>query len=159
MPALAASDPAEQLAGLFMQSCLVYAGDPPAMRAWARQTGLAEVPEPARGAFLHGASGMVFDASNTSGKFVVISADQGTCSTLTDAADGASVLAALESDLGHAGIAFRTTGERDDSQDPALHYRDYTAVKSGYGWRIVAATVKARQPGQAMLTADADRPP
>jgi hypothetical protein len=152
----AESDAPRQLAGLFMQSCLAFAGDAAALRDWAKQVDLAQVPEPARTAFLRGASGIVFDASNASGKFVIVSADQGSCSAVTNAANGAAVIDDLEADLTQAAVQFRLTGERDDDQEATLHYREYTGSRNGRRWRIAAATVKARKAGQAMLTADTE---
>jgi hypothetical protein len=149
-----ASDAAAQLAGLFMQSCLPYAGNPAALRAWARRTGLPTLPDPARAAFLHGAPGMVFDASTGGGKYVLASSDDGICSAITDAATDAAVVAALEDDLHRIGVAFRRVIERDDKQVGAVHYREYLAAKDGRGWRILAATVKDAGSGQAMLTAE-----
>jgi hypothetical protein len=154
-PANAAiSEQAHQLTGLFLQSCLVFAGDAPGLRGWARQTGLTELPEPARTAFLHGAQGVVFDASNSSGKFVLVSADGGSCSALTNAADAAAVIGGLETDLARAGIQLRLLNERGDPQEKTLHYREYAAARNGRTWRILAGTVKDRQGGQAMLTAN-----
>lgn len=143
-----------QLTGLFLQSCLAYAGDAPGLRAWARQTGLTELPQPARAAFLHGASGVVFDASNSSGKLVLVSADRGSCSTLTNAANGPTVIDGLETDLAQAGIQLHLLSERGDPQEKALRYREYTAARNGRSWRILVGTVKDQQGGQAMLTAD-----
>jgi hypothetical protein len=154
--AAAAAEPLDahqQLAGLFMQSCIAYAGNPAGLRNWARDTGLTELHDPARAAFTHGAPGQVFDASNPSGKFVVVSSDDGLCSVLTDQASGRLVVGALESDLTASGITYRMVIERDDARIPELHNREYLATKNGRSWRILAATVRDPQPGQAMLTA------
>ena len=152
-PLPARADPAPQLAGLFMQACLPYAGDAAALRDWARKTGLPEVPEPARKIFLHGAPGTVFDASVPPEKFVLLSPDDGLCAALTNQAVGADVIRALESDLTAAGIAFRLAIERNDKAVPEIHDREYLATKNGHGWRILIATVKDPKGGQAMLTA------
>jgi hypothetical protein len=146
-------DTPDQLAGLFMQSCLAFAGDAVGLRGWARQIALIEVPDPARTAFLHGAPGVVFDASTPGSKLVVVSSDDGICSVITDKAPGPAVVAALENDLTRSGIAFRLAIERDDKQIPVLHDREYLATKNGRSWRILAATVTEQQPGQGMLTA------
>lgn len=167
------ADAPQQLAGLFMQSCLAFSGDPVGLRGWARQTGLAELPPSASAAFLHGAPGVVFDASTQADKLVVASADDGLCSAITDQAPGEAVAAALEDDLRRAGVDFRLVIERDDKQIPDVHHREYLATKggatkggatkggapkqvtatNGRSWRILAATVTHQQAGQAMLTA------
>jgi hypothetical protein len=147
-----AADQSAALAGLFMQSCLNYAGDPAGLRAWATGKGLPKVPEKARAAFLHGAPGQVFDASDNEGKFVVASADDGICSAVTNKVSQAAIVAALEGDLRAAGIAFRLVIERDDKTIPDIHDREYLATKNGRSWRILLATVKDPSGGQAMIT-------
>jgi hypothetical protein len=54
IPVAAFAGPAEELSGLFLQTCLPYAGRPQALRQWATQEKLPAVPGPARAAFLHG---------------------------------------------------------------------------------------------------------
>jgi hypothetical protein len=146
-------DTPAQLTGLFIQSCLAFAGDAAALRTWARQTGLIELPDPARTAFLHGAPGTTFDASAPGSKLVVASSDDGICSVITDEVASAAVTEALEAGLTRSGIAFRLAIERDDKQIPTVHDREYLATRNGRSWRILAATVTGSQPGQAMLTA------
>ncbi|MFL5283567.1 MAG: NMCC_0638 family (lipo)protein [Rhodopila sp.] len=152
IPGAAHADPSAALAGLFMQSCLPYAGDPAGLRAWAAGKGLPKVPEQARKAFLLGAPGDVFDASDNEGKFVVASSDDGICSTATNKVTGPAITEALESDLRASGIAFRLVIERDDKTIPDIHDREYLATKNGRNWRILLATVKDRSGGQAMIT-------
>jgi len=145
-------DPA-QLSGLFIQSCLAFAGDATALRSWARRTGLTELPDPARTAFLHGAAGVAFDASAPGTKLVLASSDDGICSVITNEVASAAVTQALEAGLTRIGVAFRLAIERDDKQIPTVHDREYLATRNGRSWRILAATVSGSQPGQAMLTA------
>jgi hypothetical protein len=84
----------------------------------------------------------------------VISADQGSCSVVTNAANGPEAIQALESDLAAAGVRFQQAGERDDEQETSLRYREYTASRNERAWRILAGTVKDRKAGQVMLTAN-----
>jgi hypothetical protein len=150
----APADNAVQLAGLFMQSCVQFSGDRNALRDWARGTGLAELQEPGRTAFLHDSSGVVFDASNQAGKFVLISDDAGGCSAVAETADGPALRAALEADLRQAGIGFTPGRDADDPEERHLRHREYTASLGTRTWRIVVGTVRDRQGGQAMLTAN-----
>lgn len=152
VPAAARADAAAELAGLFMQTCLQYAGDPEGLRAWARKTGLPQAAEQARTAFLHGAPGQVFDASDPDGKFVLVSSDDGICSTVTNQVIQAAAINALEDDLRSSGIRFRLVIERDDKTFPEIHDREYLATKDGRSWRILLATVNGEKGGQAMLT-------
>ncbi len=152
-PAAAIAGPAEELAALFSQSCLPFAGRPAALRQWAAKANLPEVPEPARGRFTNGAAGKVFDASNTAGKFVLVSSDDGICAVVAEKAEDRRVAAALENMFRASGIAFRLIIERDDAAERTLHHREYLAARGRLSWKILAATVRDAAPGQAMLTA------
>ncbi len=144
---------ADEVVGLFTEACLPFAGTPARLRDWAARNALTDMPDPARTAFLNGAAGKVFDASSSGGKFVLLSSDDGLCAAIAQQAKGADVVAALEQELGKAGVAFRLAIERDDKVNPALHHREYLATLKGRVWRILVATVNDRAGGRAMLTA------
>jgi hypothetical protein len=148
------ADNARQLAGLFIQSCIRFAGDRTGLRNWARLNRLADLPEPARAAFLHGASGEVFDASNSMGKFVLVSDDGGGCSAIAELADGPALFGALESYLRQAGIGFTLSRDVADPEERQVQHREYTALQGTRAWRIVTGSLRDRQGGQAMLTAN-----
>jgi hypothetical protein len=152
-PGVARAAAADELAGLFLQGCLQFAGRPTALRDWAGQNGLPEVPEQARTVFLHGAPGQVFDASAAGTKLVLVSSDDGICSAVTDHATQADVTQALEVALKSADLKFRLVIEHDDATVGAIHDREYLVAKDKLGWRVLAATVKDDQGGEAMLTA------
>ena len=78
-PTAASAGAADELAGLFIQGCLPFAGNAPALRDWAKRTRIPAVPEQARAAFLHGAPGQAFDASAAEAKLVLVSSDDGLC--------------------------------------------------------------------------------
>lgn len=145
--------PATELTGLFVQGCLPFAGDATGLRNWATAVPLPILPDPARSMFLNGAPGVVFDATTDHGKFVLVSSDDGLCSSITNAATGESVWTALETMLRQIGVNVRLVIERDDKRATDLHYREYVASKNGQTWRILAATVRGSKSGQAMLTA------
>jgi hypothetical protein len=151
-PGVAHAGAADELVGLFIQGCLPFAGNASALRDWAKRTGLPAVAEPARAAFLHGAPGQAFDASAAEAKLVLVSSDDGICSTVTDQATRQAVGDALEAGFRQAGLNFRLVIERDDAKVGAIHDREYLAAKDGRGWRILAATVKDDRGGEAMLT-------
>jgi hypothetical protein len=151
-PVAARAGAAQQLAGLFIQGCLPFTGNPPALRSWAARTGLPAVPEQARTAFLHGASGQVFNGSTADGKLVLVSSDDGICSVVADTVVQRAAVEGLEAGLRQAGLAFRLAIERDDSRLSDIHNREYLAMKEGRGWRILLATVKDAKGGKAMLT-------
>lgn len=148
-----AAGPAKELAGLFIQGCLNFAGNPAGLRAWAHRQHLPMVPQPARAVFLHGAPGTAFDASEPGEKLVLVSADDGICSAITNHAAGAPAAAALEQDLHRLNIRFRLVINHEDPDAAALHYREYLAARGKRAWRVLVASVKGKQNGQVMLTA------
>ncbi|WP_428539076.1 NMCC_0638 family (lipo)protein [Rhodopila sp.] len=147
------TDAPTQLVGLFLQGCLRFAGHPAALREWAHGNGLSALPEQGRAAFLHGAPGQAFDASVAGTKLVLVSSDDGICSTVTDQATGKPLIDALEDGLRQAGLRFRLVIERDDQVVSAIHDREYLAAEGSHGWRILLAVVKGDRGGEAMLTA------
>jgi hypothetical protein len=147
------AQPAAQLAGLFIQGCLPFVGNPSALRSWAQQQGLPEAPASVRSAFLHNAPGQVFDGSAPDTKLALISSDSGLCAVATNRAVLNDVTQALEAGLQQAGLRFRLVIERDDKNLPAIHNREYLAAKDGKGWRILESADKDPAGGSAMLTA------
>jgi hypothetical protein len=143
----------EELVGLFIQGCMAFAGDAPALRDWAKRTGLPPVPDKVSAAFLHGAPGQAFDASAAVARLVLVSSDDGICSAVTDQATQQAVTEALEAGFRQAGLAFRLVTERDDARVGDIHDREYLAGNDKRGWRVLAATVKGEKGGEAMLTA------
>ena len=142
-----------QLAGLFVQGCMAFAGNPAGLRAWATTSNLPELPAPATKALLHGAPGRAFDGSVSGAKLALASSDDGICSAITDKATSQATTDGLEAALSQAGVTFRLAIDRDDTRDKALHFREYLATRNGRSWRILAATVHDPAGGQAMLTA------
>jgi hypothetical protein len=145
---------AKQVAGLFMQSCIQFAGDREGLRGWANKTGLTSLPAEAQKRFLYGLPGVVFDASNAAGKFVLISEDGGSCSVIAATASGPGAITDLEQDMAAASITFRVTRDQPDSQEKALEHREYTASRGEREWRLLVSTVKNAAGGQVMLTAN-----
>jgi len=144
---------ATELATLFLRGCLPFAGNPGRLRDWAAEQRLAIIPEPARSGFLNGAPGIVFDASTPVGKFVLVSADDGLCSSVAASAQGGPVVTALEDGMRSAGLRFTLVAARNDASVPDLHFREYVATAEPRVWRVLAATVRDAQGGRAMLTA------
>ena len=147
---------AQQVATLFMQSCLQYAGDRDGLRTWAKQIGLKEMSAEDQDRYLYGLPGVVFDASNQDGKFVLVSEDGGSCSALAASASGQAVLQDLEQKLHDAEITFKVTAERPDSIETALHHREYVASQGKREWLLLVSIVQDPAGGEAMLTANAD---
>jgi hypothetical protein len=145
---------AKQVTGLFVQSCVRFAGDKDGLRGWAGTTGLQVLSAGAQDRFLYGLPGVVFDASNKVGKFVLVSEEGGSCSVVAEMASGPVVITDLEQDLHDARISFKVTAERADAEEKALKHREYQASQGERGWLLLVSTVKDSVGGQAMLTAN-----
>ena len=145
---------AEQVTGLFMQSCVQFAGDKAGLRQWARKIALTEVPAAIRDRFLYGLPGVVYDASNQAGKFVLVSEDGGSCAAIAQRASGTRALHDLEKDMSDAGISFSMTAEKRDSEERLLQHREYTASKGARSWLLSISTFAGEAGGQVMLTAN-----
>jgi hypothetical protein len=146
------ADAAAQVVGLFMQSCVRFAGDPDGLRAWAPKAGMQPLPEQGQRAFLYGLPGVVFDASTKSDKLVVISENEGACSAMSESASGPLVVKTLEQVMQQAHIDFTMTHEDDDQQEKTLHHREYTASQGNRHWEMLISVVKGAAPGEVMLT-------
>jgi hypothetical protein len=151
-PDPAAADAAAQVVGLFMQSCVRFAGDPDGLRAWAPNAGMQPLPAQGQQAFLYGLPGVVFDASTKSDKLVVISENEGACSAMSESASGPLVVKTLEQVMQQAHIDFTMTHEDDDQQEKTLHHREYTASQGTRHWEMLISVVKGAAPGEVMLT-------
>jgi len=146
---------AKQVSGLFMQSCLQFAGNRDGLRTWAKKMGLKELPAEVQDRFLYGLPGIVFDASNKDGKFILVSEDGGSCSAMAELASGPAVLSDLEQDLHDAQINFQMTSERVDTEEKILRHREYMASHGQRSWLLLVSIVQDPIGGQAMLTANA----
>jgi hypothetical protein len=144
---------ARQVTGLFMQSCLRFAGDKDGLRNWARKIGLQALPAAVQERFLYGSPGTVFDASNQNGKFVLVSEDGGACSAIAAMARGPDAIADLEKDMNEAKITYRMTAERRDAEENLVQHREYVASRGDRNWLLSISTVEGTAGGQVMLTA------
>ncbi|WP_408838740.1 NMCC_0638 family (lipo)protein [Acidisphaera sp. S103] len=155
MPGAARAGAPDELVGLFIQGCMEFTGDAPALRDWAKQTGLPPVSEKARIAFLRGVPGQAFDGSAAEGRLALISADDGTCSAAAEQATQQAVDDAVEAGFRQAGLTFTLVLERDDTVLSPIHDRVYRVTKGKRGWQVLVATVNGDKGGEAMLTASA----
>jgi hypothetical protein len=153
IPGAARAGAPEELVGLFIQGCMAFAGDAPALRDWVRLTGLPPVPEQARAAFLRGVPGQVFDGSAAEVRLALVSADDGTCSAVAEQAMQPAVADAMEAGFRQAGLTFSLVVERDDTVLSAIHDREYLVSKGKRRWQVLVTTVNGVKGGEAMLTA------
>ncbi len=134
------AEPADQLIGLFMQGCLPFAGDAQGLRKWAGGIGLPALPPEGKAAFLGKQPGMVFDASNQQGKFVLLSGDNGACAATAEEGAPPTMAAEVEAALTGAGIRFTLKSDGDDPRNKMIHHRAYLAHKGDRSWQVVLST-------------------
>ena len=146
-----ASLAATQASGLFISSCLRHASNAPALRDWARQFNLRQAPAKVAEGFLHGTPGVVYDASNPTGRYVILSHDDGSCAVLTKDSDGPAMTAGLEAALARAGVVAILALERTDPDVPGTRHRTYHAAGAGRSWTIILTIA----PEQTLLSATA----
>lgn len=143
---------ADQTVGLFMQSCVRFAGHTARLRQWATETGLKPLPPGGQAAFLQNQRGIAYDATNAEGKFVVASGEAGSCFVVAERADAARLTSDLEQALRQAGIGFTGGAETVDPVDKTLLHREFRVRQAGHAWRIVLSTGPADSGAHPMLT-------
>jgi hypothetical protein len=117
---ISTADPgAPQVAGLFEQSCMRFTGNAAGLRAWIASQDLPLVPETGTRFFLGGRRGQVFNASNSLGKYVLASYDDGACKVVVMAADFGAVQQTLLKNLKSDGLTVAPVLRRTDTHGGA----------------------------------------
>ena len=143
-----AADESAQLSGLFMQACVLQP-NAHAMRAWAVAHNLKQLPGDAQDAFLGGEAGIAYDASNSSGKFVLAVRNNSNCAAFADHARGEDLVADLEPLLRQAGATWTIEQDAPDPENRQLHERTYSLTLGGQPYRVLVGTSEGG--GHAML--------
>jgi hypothetical protein len=153
-PSLASAAPdqgADQVVGLFGATCLHFAGDAAGLRAFLTQQGAPVMPEPARGAFLAGRHGEVFDTSYQTTKLATISLDDGGCEAVVDQADPAQIISLLNQAATEGHVTLTPLGtQTDPKKRPGVSQTAYGVTLDGKPMHILVST--APSPPQAVLS-------
>jgi hypothetical protein len=147
-PAPMPGDDSAQLAGLFMQACVMQP-NAHAMRAWAVAHSLKPLPTDAQGTWLGGQPGIAYDATDSAGKFVLAVRDNSNCATFAEHAQADALVAGLDPLLRHAGGTWTVEQDAPDPQNQELHERTYDLLLGGQAYHILIGTTEGG--GQAML--------
>jgi len=144
---------------LFVTGCVRFAGDAAGLRAWAAEIKLPKIPAPGQAALLNGSAGQVFDGSNPTGKFLLVSRDDGGCFVLAQAVDLATLPTEAEAALRGAALNLLPAGQWDDPEQAEIHHVTYQAALGARSWTLVLSYGRGGGPagatGQAMLSATA----
>ncbi len=122
------TDRATELAGLFAQTCVDYAGDAAGLRAWVAAQGLRPLPREAQHVFLLGplGPGIAYNASGGAGQFFVVSYDDGACTAIGAAINAAALLPALRNELGAPNLSLELAFDRVDPTNAHRRLRGFT---------------------------------
>lgn len=142
---------ADQVVGLFGATCLHFAGDVAAMRAFLTQQSAPQMPAQARDAFLAGRAGQVFDVSYQSTKLALVSLNDGGCEAATEQADPKQVVAVLGQASQENKITLTPLGSQPDPKARAgVVQTAYSVTLGGKPMHVLVST--APSPPQAVLT-------
>ena len=145
---------ANQVAGLFTQSCIQFAGDTESLRGWADRTGLKALPAEAQNVLPPRPAGYRVRRLQQAGQIRVDLRGRRLLLGRCPIASGPVAIADLEHDMNDARIAFKVTGEETDPEEKSLTHREYLASQGQREWLLLVSTVKDPPAGQAMLTAN-----
>ncbi len=139
-----------QVAGLFLQSCMKYAGNAARLREWVSAHRLPQLPADQAAAFLGSlGAGEVYGASNASGKHALVSYDSGACRVLAlsgNASDIQTTLLALLRGQGVTVVPVLARAKPDGSSSQDL----FEATLGPRHWRVsITAKPHAASPGAA----------
>lgn len=144
---------ADQAVGLFMQSCVQFAGKVQEMRTWLNQQAIPRLNPQLTAIFLHSRPGIGYDASNKeAGRLALTSEDNGVCTAYAERSDNAELIRFLETTLRIANIVPKLLGEHDDARAASLHHRNYVLTIDGQLYTMVVSTDSVENKVQAFVT-------
>ncbi len=148
------ADGADQVVGLFLQTCLHYAGNAPGLRSWLAQERAPQMAQQMQSFFLAGRQGTVYDVSSQTVRLALVSADDNSCSAYADTADAGQTIAYLQQAMQQAGIRFTGQAAPPDQRNPSLSHAGYQAMISNRPWAVLVTTspTPVQNEPQAVLT-------
>lgn len=127
-------DPA-QVVGLFLQSCVKFAGDPQNLGLWIADHRLRQLPQDQAYIFLGMAPGHAYGASTRSGEHVLDAFADGACAVIAKADDPAVVLKLLVDTLAKFHVTVDPAGVTSKPGDLGVTHR-FTASLNARRWSI-----------------------
>jgi hypothetical protein len=142
---------AGQIVGLFMQACVPQYGDILAVRNYLEDHKVPHMPDEGAVHFLKGRSGIVYDASNRTGRYGVTTLDNGVCDAFAETAKPSDAVGFLEASLKSKGLTVIRLKDYVDPRETRLHHYDYLIVRDGVTYDLVASVGDATHTIQAQL--------
>jgi hypothetical protein len=123
---------------LFKQACMRYANNVSELREWAASHFMLKLSPAEAAIFVDesvGRRALVFEAAAPSGKYVVVSYDNGTCEVVASPANRAAVQQALLANLSEEGVA--VVPDPANAEDTGARFHASIALKH---WSIAITT-------------------
>jgi hypothetical protein len=123
---------------LFKQACMRYANNVSELREWTASHFMPKLSPAEAVAFVDesvGRRALVFEAAAASGKYVVVSYDNGTCQVVGSPANRAAVQQALLANLSEEGVS--VVPDPPNAEDTGARFHASIALKH---WSIVITT-------------------
>lgn len=159
-PAARADDPAREVVGLFVQSCLKYVEDPQDLRAWIDGVPqLRKLPSNQAKDFLDGRRGDVWSASNDAGLFALAVFNDDTCTVMAQFANAAEVSQVFSEYLRRKGLPIDKVGDQTKfTRGIDQREETYRSKEGSILYEVVVLTSKSpRAEVQAVLTTRPNR--
>lgn len=156
----ARADPAREVVGLFVQSCLRHVEDPRALLDWIDTVPqLRKLPAKQAQQFLGGQRGDVWSASNKAGLFALTVLDDDTCSVMAQLANATEVSQVFSEYLRRKNLPIDKIGDRTNFVRGIDQREETYRSRSGLNlYEVVLLTSKSqRAEVQAVLTTRPNR--
>jgi hypothetical protein len=142
---------ADQVVGLFGATCLHFAGDAAALRAFLQQQSAPQMPAAARDAFLAGRPGEVYDVSYQTTRLALVSLNDGGCEAVAEHADPAQVVSLLDQQAQQNGVTLAPLGGQGNVKGrPGVQQTAYGVTLGGRPMHVLVSTAAAAP--QAVLS-------
>ncbi|NIA72332.1 hypothetical protein HBA54_27455 [Pelagibius litoralis] len=159
-PGARAGDPAREVVGLFVQSCLKYVEDPQDLRAWIDSVPqLRKLPASQAKDFLEGRRGDVWSASNDAGLFALAVFGDDTCTVMAQFANAAEVSQVFSEYLQRKKLPIDKVGDQTKfTRGIDQREETYRSSEGSLLYEVVVLTSKSpRAEVQAVLTTRPNR--
>ncbi|MGA2892483.1 MAG: hypothetical protein ABSE22_06420 [Xanthobacteraceae bacterium] len=125
---------ARRAVGVFLQTCLNFAGSTLGLRDFLKKQDIPELNPQGRAIFVRDHVGIGFDASNNVGRLAIVSEDNGVCSIFTDQGNLAQIIPLIEVLNKTLNLQLQKTGGKETG---SVHARYYTVTMKDHTYLLV----------------------
>ncbi|MCA1906851.1 MAG: hypothetical protein LDL39_00670 [Magnetospirillum sp.] len=132
---------AQQVAGLFMLTCMQYLGNRDGLLGFLAERRVPSMPSQAAERFLRKpGEGKVFDASRPGTRLALVSHDNGLCSVFSDTASGPESVALTLQNLHDLKVPVKLVRESTHPNDPSLKNQGFEGEYFGRAFQMVLSS-------------------